>query len=191
MCTEEWRAVVGYEGFYEVSNFGNMRTNTRTFLRPHNKTSSLVEYTYKGAPIKPWINATTGYPMVVLNRRGEKKKKESVHRMVLFAFVGAPSDGMICCHADGNPKNNRLENLRWDTYSSNVADARRHGRAALGEKNKSAKLTATKVQRIRKRLKDGDSCAEISRTYDVTPEAIGAIKLGKNWAWLPHEGEFA
>jgi len=50
-----------------------------------------------------------------------------VHRLVLEAFIGPAPKGTICCHNDGDPTNNRLENLRWDTHSSNTRDAIRHG----------------------------------------------------------------
>lgn len=160
---EEWRPVVGFEGFYEVSDFGNVRS--------------------RGVSIKPWINAGTGYPMVDLKVYG-KVKKLSVHRMVLFAFRGPPEEGKVCCHEDGNPRNNKLENLRWDTSAANAADLKRHGRALLGVKNHKTKLTAEKVLEIRERLRFGQTCAHISRVFKVTPEAINAIKLGKNWAWL-------
>lgn len=50
-----------------------------------------------------------------------------IHRLVLAAFVGAPPEGLIGCHNDGNKLNNHVSNLRWDTYSSNMLDAVKHG----------------------------------------------------------------
>ena len=181
--SERWRDVVGWDGFYQVSDMGNVRTKQRTFMRPHSKTTRLVEYTYKAAPIKPWINTTTRYPMVTLNARG-KKKKESVHRMVLFAFVGPPGPRQIACHWNGTPGDNRLQNLRWDSYEANVSDAVRHGRASLGEKNPMSKLTVSNVRSIRRKLANGGRPSIIGKEFGTTPEAISAIKHGKNWAWL-------
>lgn len=121
--------------------------------------------------------------MVTLNAHC-KKLSIAVHRLVLFAFVGPQPEGMECCHYDGNTTNNRLSNLRWDTPVSNQEDKRRHGRMALGEQSNFAKLTESQVRSIKHRIADGEKLCSIASDYFVTPEAIGAIKSGKNWAWL-------
>lgn len=183
MPTERWRPVLGFEGFYEVSDTGNVRTMTRTFMRRHNKTSQLVEYTYKGIPMKPWINTTTDYLMVTLSKKNVRQHL-TVHTAVLSAFVGQRPDGNVACHYNGNRRDNRLVNLRWDTYSGNVADTKRHGRQPIGEQIHFAKLDESSVRAIRVRLTHGETCKSISGDYGVTPEAIGYIKNRRNWAWL-------
>jgi hypothetical protein len=55
-----------------------------------------------------------------------------VHKLVLEAFTGQPRpEGMVCCHVNGNPSDNRLENLRWGTLRDNAADKRRHTAAGV------------------------------------------------------------
>ena len=67
-----------------------------------------------------------GY-LTVIVRVGGRKRTLNVHRTVLLAFVGPCPDGMECCHIDGDPHNNDIDNLRWDTASSNTLDSVRHG----------------------------------------------------------------
>lgn len=83
-----------------------------------------------------------------------KAKPHRVHRLVLLAFVGPCPEGMEACHfPDPDPKNCRLNNLRWDTKRSNSLDRRVHGteRGLLqaGEANKFAKLTDAQIAEIR------------------------------------------
>lgn len=107
---EEWRPVVGYEGFYEVSDQGRVRS------------------LHRGEPyvLKPIKIVSGGYLTVALSRNNAQTMSR-IHRLVLLAFVGEAPDGMVACHNDGDPTNNRLSNLRWDTYSENIHDVVRHG----------------------------------------------------------------
>lgn len=72
----------------------------------------------------------SGHRSVMLSRGGVQIRFH-IHRLVLFAFVGEPEVGMECCHNDGDPANNALTNLRWDTPSANSYDTVRHGRHHL------------------------------------------------------------
>ncbi len=105
---EEWRPVLGYEGLYEVSTEGRVRT-----LR-------------KGHLMHPHTDRH-GYLLAGLSRDG-KQRTTRVHHMVLEAFVGPRPEGLVGCHNNGDPSDNRLENLRWDTQRNNNLDAVRHGR---------------------------------------------------------------
>lgn len=98
----DWHSVPGYEGLYEVSNDGVVRTIV-------------------GQELKQRSDAH-GYRRVNLWRDG-KSSTIRVHRIVLLAFVGPPTEGMEGCHNDGDRSNNHVSNLRWDTHRSNVADA--------------------------------------------------------------------
>lgn len=118
---EEWRPVVGYEGYYEVSSRGRVRSLPREVA------------TFRGVRVSPGRllktpASTGGYLRVTLSKEGLLKGRP-VHVLVLEAFSGArPSPEHDACHWDGNPSNNRIENLRWDTKSANMADKMRHGR---------------------------------------------------------------
>ena len=112
-----------------------------------------------------------------------------VHRLVLEAFIGPCPDGMECCHNDGDPGNNRLDNLRWDTHSANSLDAVRHGThpgfCNKGEKHPKAKLTESDVLRIRSLAKEGVRNIDLAKGYGVGPGAISLIVLRKRWKHLP------
>lgn len=92
-----------------------------------------------------------GYRQICLGKR----YVQSVHVLVLLAFVGPCPEGMECRHLDGNPANNRLDNLCWGTGSENWNDKRRHGTLNIlrGEDCPYSKLTEDTVREIRKRYK--------------------------------------
>lgn len=108
---ETWNTIAGYEGDYEVSDRGRVR--------------SLPGYNRAGGFLKP-RPTQDGHLRVDLSR-GNRAKSMYVHRLVLIAFVGPCPEGMEGCHFDGNPSNNVVSNLRWDTRSANILDAVRHG----------------------------------------------------------------
>lgn len=117
---EEWRPVVGYEGCYEVSDRGRVKSLTRLVPSKAGSTRTSPGRLLATPPTK----GGGGYPRVSL---GSNTNTRFVHLLVLEAFVGPRPEGMEGCHNDGNPANNRLDNLRWDTHSSNISDAVQHG----------------------------------------------------------------
>jgi hypothetical protein len=116
-----------------------------------------------------------GRPCVEFWKDGKRRPGIKVHRLVLEVFVGPRPEGLECCHWDGNRKNNRLENLRWDTRASNEADARRHGTAL-------AKLTENDVREIRRRHSRGESKNALAREFGVDPKTIRDAINRKTWA---------
>lgn len=114
-----WRAVVGWEGLYEVSDIGDVRSVPRI-----TKTERGQRH-LKGKPISSWSDGT-GHRLVGLYKSG-KVTNRSLHTLVLEAFTGPRPDGMEGCHNDGDPSNNSIGNLRWDTRKGNVADSFKHG----------------------------------------------------------------
>ena len=116
---EIWKPVVGYEGPYEVSDRGKVRSLDRTVIYKTGQTRH-----FKGQPLK--LKPHHGYWRVELNRNG-KCACFRVHRLVLAAFVGPLPEGKEVCHNNGNPGDNRLENLRYGTKSENQRDRIKHG----------------------------------------------------------------
>lgn len=116
---EEWKPIPGYEGYYEVSSHGRVRSLDREV---HTKNGQARRR--KGRLKKPSRRAN-GYPQTLLCREGKRKNKY-VHRLVLEGFVGPCPDGMECLHIDGNKTNNHVDNLRWGTGSENTLDTVRH-----------------------------------------------------------------
>src|SRR3954449_7292533 len=98
-------------------------------------------------PLKP-VPDRWGHLSVNLHRGGEKKRRY-IHHLVLEAFVGPRAQGLVCCHWEADPANNRLENLRWDTHQSNIDDMLRHGTRGRGETASGARLKEPEVLEIR------------------------------------------
>lgn len=119
---ERWLAIPGYEGVYEVSDHGRVRSLTREIVHSDGHRS-----VYLGKLIRPQVAKAGGYHLVRLsvNSVGETVH---IHRAVMSAFVGPPPEALQVCHNDGDPTNNRLGNLRYDTASANQQDKVRHGR---------------------------------------------------------------
>lgn len=106
------------------------------------------------------------------------KEMRLVHRLVLESFVGPCPDGMQACHNNGDPKDNRAENLRWDTPSNNQADRHSHGTAAVGIRNPRAKLTEADIRNIRQ---SSLTAVELSRQYPCNASNISQIRRGITW----------
>jgi len=155
---ENWLNVVDFEGIYEVSNFGNIRSS-------------------KNKQLKKITIDSNGRPYLGL-WKNNKQKIVRPHKLVLEAFVGKAPQGMECCHNDGNQQNNRLENLRWDTPKNNHADKLKHGTSNTGERCNWAKLTKAKVISIRADIR---TQKEIATEYGVQQSQISRIKNGVRW----------
>ena len=158
---EQWKPVPGYEGLYEVSDQGKVKS-----LR-------------SGKLMKLSV-ANTGYMQLQLSDK-HRRSVCHVHRLVLEAFVGPAPIGMEGCHANGIRTDNRLSNLRWDTRKGNMADARKHGRTNRGERSPSAKLTREQVLAIRAAI---GTQREIASRFGISREQARDIRSGKRWGWL-------
>ena len=106
----------------------------------------------------------------------------SVHTLVLEAFAGPRPRGMVCRHLDGNPANNRPENLRWGTAAENSADSKRHGTHPQGSKSGMAKLGESDIVFIRRLRNEGRTAAEIGKMFGVSDVAICYICSRRTWA---------
>lgn len=110
---EVWKQIKGFEGYYEVSNFGNVRSIDRYVYQQGR------EQLYKGVQISPY-KINSGYLCVRLSK-GNKKKGYLVHRLVAEAFIQNPQSLPQINHKDENKHNNNIENLEWCTLSYNAS----------------------------------------------------------------------
>lgn len=118
---EEWRPVVGYEGLYEVSDQGRIRSLPRYVpLR-----GELIRK-QEGRIKKPTTRSSDGRVQITLWKNGERKLLYT-YRLVLEAFCGPCPPNHEACHWDDDPSNNTLKNLRWGTQSDNQKDRIRNG----------------------------------------------------------------
>lgn len=110
LSKEIWKDVIGYDGMYKISNFGNVKS----FKKDE-----------KGILLNPYIG-TTGYYFINLSKKS-KIKLSKIHRLVAFYFI--PNHLNLPCvnHIDGNKLNNNDWNLEWCTYSENNKHAHRLG----------------------------------------------------------------
>lgn len=110
---EIWEPIPEYEGYYEVSNTGKVRSVTRTII--FNKTNA--QHIYYGKELS--LNKRGDYLRVCLTKNGTKKYFD-VHRLVALAFLPNPGNLPIVNHKDENKTNNCVNNLEWCTYSYNT-----------------------------------------------------------------------
>ena len=119
--SERWKPVTGYEGIYEVSDHGLVRSLDRTI----NYSNGQIRR-HKGKILSTPLGQRTGYPFVSLHNHGECQVR-TVHSLVAETFIGTRPEGMEVCHNDGDRTNNHLDNLRYGTSSDNNLDQLRHG----------------------------------------------------------------
>lgn len=119
-----------------------------------------------------------GYAMVHISVDGEKMNVP-VHHMVLMAFGGPRPDGAFGLHNNGNSLDNRPSNLRWGTHNDNMADRKRHGNYAAGERHPRAKLTNDQVDSIRQR---NLSCKQIVNEFGISRTQAYRIISGQSRA---------
>lgn len=142
----------------------------------------------KGPPTTSYrkLKTTTGkygHQFVGL-RDGVHRVTCRVHRLVLEAFVGQCPEGLEGCHNDGNPANNQVGNLRWDTHTSNEADKIRHGKTNRGERQGHNRLTSSQVLEIRAMKAAGHSRQVVAKRFGVSHGTIYDIDFRKTWFWL-------
>tara|TARA_R110002020_G_scaffold155071_1_gene335883 strand:+ start:318 stop:851 length:534 start_codon:yes stop_codon:yes gene_type:complete len=147
---EIWKDIAGIEEYYQASNLGNIRSKDRVVSKYSALCNKKVKQKYKGRLLSCKPNSN-GYVYVHLSI---SKNKFNLHvaRGVLLAFAGhPPSEDMECCHNDGNPSNNNIENLRWDTHKENNRDRIRHGTYSRGVNHHFSKFSEELISKIRSR----------------------------------------
>jgi len=155
----EWRPVAGFA--YAVSDGGDVYSfASRRLLKP--------------------FPHRDGHLFVDLCNGKGKARRRFVHALVLETFVGPAGIGQQARHLDGRPSNNDVTNLRWGTAVENQRDRVRHGTSNKGRRYR-AILSEEQVRTIKRRLLDGETCAQIAPDYPVGVTAIHSIRRGENW----------
>lgn len=134
MSEERWLSVVGYEGRYEVSNLGRVRSLDRTYMRAHPNSPTGFQTMRQRGCLRQLARARAGGYLVVTLYGEAGGKTYHVHRLVMNAFVGPRPAGMEVRHLDGNPQNALLDNLAYGTPSENRHDRRAHGTDPMANK---------------------------------------------------------
>lgn len=143
-CASKWRPVVGYEGLYEVSMDGEVRSLDRITEMPRRREVRK----YKGKILRPGASGY-GYPIVVLCKNGVTKSC-TVHRLLVEAHRGPIPFGMDIDHINGNPTDNSLGNLRVVTTSQNVRNKtktwNRHGHRGVHFRDRGVKKWVARIK---------------------------------------------
>jgi hypothetical protein len=162
--SEIWAPVVGYEGLYEVSSFGRVRSVAR-----------IVEGRWglvarKGVMLS-LQKANGRYTKVTLSKDGVMTQHQ-VHRLVLLAFIGEPPEGFECDHVDFDINNNVLTNLRWISKNDNL------------HRRKSIKLTQDLIKQIKREFDSGTPRQEIADKFNISIGHVYAVARHKQWKEL-------
>lgn len=173
---EIWKPVVGYEGIYEVSNFGRIKSVDRIITTTNNTTRIR-----RGVIRKP-SNNQWGYLQVSLHREGIRTCFR-IHRLVAIAFIPEQDGKHEINHIDGNKKNNKTNNLEWCTTSENILHAVRTGLLVIkkGENTSYSKIKETDVIAIKKMYANGAKYREIENAFNVKRSTIWNIVKNHSW----------
>lgn len=158
---ERWLPVPGYEGLYEVSDMGRVRSIRR------------------GGAILANCTDYSGYPVVQLSRAGSRKP-HTTHRLVCRAFHGEQPNPLHneVAHLDGDRTNARADNLSWVSKVENHAHKRVHGTHQSGEKHPRAKLKQQDVAEIRTST---FTARDLAVRYGVSVHTISDIRRKRRW----------
>lgn len=167
---EEWRAVEGHEGMYEVSSLGRVRSlvfRNRNIAKPRVKI------------LKP-INVGNGYYRVNLSK-DNKPKLSFVHRIVLQTFRGPAPEGHVGMHLNGCPSNNALSNLAWGPYTENESHKIIHGTKIQGSRQWFSQITEAQASEIRRLVASGSRQYRVAALFGVSRTVVWCIVHRKSW----------
>ena len=174
MNDEIWKDIPGYEGKYQASSLGRVRSLNRKVKGRCHYTGKEFYRSVSSRILKPGQFCKSGHISVVL---GHGKAGTPVHQLVMKTFVGNAPTGMEVLHINGIPTDNRLENLRYGTRTENILDIYYQG-------GKWRKLSINDVKAIRFGLYCGIKGCELAQMFNISQQVISKIKKGRCYAWL-------
>ena len=173
---EVWADIKGYEGLYQISTFGNVKSLSRSVKHSNGGTKILRE-----RMLKTKINSTTGYKEISLSKDG-KQKYHLIHKLIAEAFIDNPHRLPVVNHIDGCKTNNDIFNLEWATYSENIRHAFANGLSHNNMTNEISRA-GNEVQKKQVRCIDDDlvfdSAREAADYYGVQLSNLSKVCNGK------------
>lgn len=183
MELENWKAVVGYEGLYEVSDLGRVRRLKILVRGGWGANGRLLKTRLRKPVLDP-----KGYLRMVLHTlpdaQGVRRQSANfVHRLVALAFIGPfPAGKRDINHKDFNRTNNSVSNLEWVSPAENIEHSARAGRFWAENAPKQSRFTVEQIKAVKELLVAGDkSRAEISEITGVGVSTITSVTTGKSW----------
>lgn len=161
---EVWKDIEGYEGRYQVSNKGRVKSLPRKLWNGEGW------FDYEGKIFTPRLD-NHKYPMVDLTTKG-KTKIYRIHRLVAKAFIPNPNGYNVVNHIDCNTENNNVDNLEWCTHKHNTQHALKHG----GLKNLMKRVKVLETGEIYPSIHE---CARAMTEYNVDFRHVSACMKGK------------
>lgn len=172
---EIWKPVPGWEGLYEASSFGRVRSLDRLITRMNG-----IPMQMRGKVLKPTMNEGRGRHLSVQFRCHHRVERKEVQVVVCGAFHGPkPALKLVAAHWDGNPANNRPSNLRWATQKENMADAKRHGTLSTRANGKPDAYSAEILNAAISCFASGGSIRDVMLRYGVSERT--AYRFKKHW----------
>jgi hypothetical protein len=177
--TKVWLPVVGYEGLYEVSNDGQVKSIDRIVIYPDEKQPRK----FKGKLLKQCLNVNKKYYGVRLSKQG-KTKLWLTHQLVAIAFLGKKPKGHLVCHGSRGSLCNEVTNLSYGTPKQNAADQLRDGTKCYGEKCSWSKLTESDVLEIKNLYTKGVQGKDLAMKFSISRSRVCDIVKGRGWNYL-------
>lgn len=177
LLDEEWRDIEGYEGYYQVSSLGRVRSVKRVVLK-----SDGIWMNCKSTILRPFIGTTANYLETQLSK-DNIPKKFLIHRLVAYAFLGlTPNSSLEVNHKDGNRHNNAVQNLEVVTHQENINHSiRTKLKNDYGELHKRAVLTNAQAAEIRQKWRDGSKQVDLANYYGVSKQTICSVVHNKTY----------
>lgn len=181
---ELWKPIPGYEGFYEASTHGRIRSVDR--IRKFKcRYGYMVNRPYKGRVLVQSFDGKKNYLQINLSKDG-KSKMELVHRLIATTFLDNPYNLPEVNHIDENKTNNSVSNLEWCNriYNSNYGSKKDSTR---GSKNPMSKISEQVVLEIKQSYIPNDKeygITGLARRYNLSQTHVCAIIKGRRWGWL-------
>lgn len=174
---EVWSPIRNYEGYYEISNKGRVKSIKRIVETKNGK------YSVKGKILSIGVD-TKGYNHVILTKCG-KSHARRIHQLIAQSFIPNPLHLLYVNHKNGIKTDNRVENLEWCTVRQNNLHALNNGlNFNFTETHGMSKLTNNDVIEIRKLIKYKIKLKDIAKIFNIHKNTISSIKTGRTWKRL-------
>lgn len=170
---EIWKDIKGYEGLYQVSNLGRVKSLKRKVYAGRNR----LRWQYERIMSNNKSNGN-GYLIVSLNKESKDKNKY-IHRLVAEAFIPNPNNYLYVNHKDENRKNNKVDNLEWCTALYNNIYQNAHIRRGLKNRNNRLSKRIYQLDDDNNIIKEYPSISEASRQLNLTMQSLSGCLNGK------------